>query len=62
MRAWIPPTAGSVFLTAGGYHPKYDVPAHYPQVPRLGFNRQVDPHLGVKGDGCYALDARAPRV
>ncbi|WP_369751362.1 DUF6603 domain-containing protein [Micromonospora sp. ATCC 39149] len=31
MRAWIPPTAGSVFLTAGGYHPKYDMPAHYPQ-------------------------------
>ncbi|MER7165691.1 DUF6603 domain-containing protein [Micromonospora sp. NPDC000207] len=47
--------AGDFVLTAGGYHPQYHPPAHYPQVPRLGFNWQVDPHLGVKGDGYYAL-------
>jgi hypothetical protein len=46
---------GDFVLTLGGYHPTYDPPAHYPRVPRLGFNWQVDPYLQLKGDAYYAM-------
>ncbi|HEV2784245.1 MAG TPA: DUF6603 domain-containing protein [Actinophytocola sp.] len=47
--------AGDFVLSVGGYHPQFRVLDHYPRVPRLGFNWQVDPQLVVKGDGYYAL-------
>lgn len=47
--------AGDFVLTVGGYHPQFRPPATYPQVPRLGFNWQVDSQLVVKGDAYYAL-------
>ncbi len=45
--------AGDFVLTLGGYHPAFTVPAHYPLVPRLGFNWQIDSALILKG-GMYA--------
>lgn len=51
--------AGDFVLTVGGYHPSYRVPAHYPAVPRLGFNWQVTRELSVKGEAYFALTAHA---
>ncbi len=50
---------GDFVITLGGYHPQFAVPAHYPQVPRLGFNWQVDSNLMAKGNLYYALTASA---
>jgi hypothetical protein len=46
---------GDFVTTLGGYHPDFNVPAHYPTVPRLGFNWKVDNHLNLKGDAYFAL-------
>ncbi|TDV55947.1 DUF6603 domain-containing protein [Actinophytocola oryzae] len=46
---------GDFALTVGGYHPSFTAPPHYPKVPALGFNWQVDPQLVVKGNAYYAL-------
>lgn len=60
---WLPPTdpkvvnrAGDFVLTLGGYHPKFQAPAHYPGVPRIGFDWQL-PECGVaiKGEAYFAL-------
>ncbi|HEX9936613.1 MAG TPA: DUF6603 domain-containing protein [Longimicrobium sp.] len=51
--------AGDFVLTVGGYHPSFRVPAHYPTVPRLGFNWQVTGDLSVKGGMYFALTAHA---
>jgi hypothetical protein len=60
---WFPPTnpnienhAGDFVLTLGGYHPKFKVPAHYPKVPRIGFDWQL-PECGVSitGEAYFAL-------
>jgi hypothetical protein len=48
---------GDFVLTLGGYHPNYNVPAHYPKVPRLGFNWRVDSNISIKGGIYYALTA-----
>lgn len=48
---------GDFVLSVGGYHPGYSIPDHYPRVPRLGFNWQVNDQLVVKGDAYYALTA-----
>jgi hypothetical protein len=50
---------GDFVLTLGGYHPNFKVPAHYPTVPRLGFNWQVSNELSLKGDAYFALTASA---
>lgn len=47
--------AGDFVVTMGGYNPEYKVPAHYPQVPSLGFNWQVDKCLSLKGNAYFAL-------
>jgi len=49
--------AGDFVQTLGGYHPSFNVPAHYPQVPRLALNWQIDDHVSIKGDLYYALTA-----
>ncbi|NEO87066.1 MAG: hypothetical protein F6J87_22820, partial [Spirulina sp. SIO3F2] len=46
-------------LTLGGYHPKFRVPSHYPQVPRLKLEWKLDNNLSVKGEGYFALTATA---
>jgi hypothetical protein len=60
---WFKPTnpqfqdrAGDFVVTLGGYHPRFQVPAHYPKVPRVGFNWQL-PECGVtiKGEAYFAL-------
>jgi hypothetical protein len=51
--------AGDFVQTLGGYHPGFAVPAHYPVVPRLGFNWQVSGDLTIKGDAYYALTGSA---
>jgi len=48
---------GDFVQTLGGYHPSFDVPAHYPKVPRLGFNWRVSDRITIKGNLYYALTA-----
>ncbi|MEU1377775.1 YncE family protein [Streptomyces triculaminicus] len=47
--------AGDFVLTLGGYHPDFKAPAHYPQVPRLGFNWPVTSELTISGGSYFAL-------
>jgi len=44
--------AGDFVVTLGGYNPHYAPPKWYPQVPRLGFEWDVDGALRIRG-GCY---------
>ncbi len=53
------PNAGDFALTLGGYHPKFLAPAHYPKVPRLAINWQVNPELHVNADAYFALTGSA---
>ncbi|WP_339700529.1 DUF6603 domain-containing protein [uncultured Roseivirga sp.] len=46
---------GDFVLTAGGYHPEFIVPSHYPAVPRIGLNWQYDSSLTIKGELYFAL-------
>jgi hypothetical protein len=50
---------GDFALTLGGYHKAFDAPAHYPRVPRLGLNWQVDANLKVTADAYFALTPSA---
>ncbi|MDW3191465.1 MAG: DUF6603 domain-containing protein [Cytophagales bacterium] len=50
---------GDFVLTIGGYHPDFNVPSHYPTVPRLGFDWQVDDSINLSGDAYFALCAHA---
>jgi len=49
------PHGGDFVLTLGGYHPAFLVPSHYPIVPRLAINWQVEENLRVSGEMYYAL-------
>jgi hypothetical protein len=51
--------AGDFVLTLGGYHPNFKVPAHYPQVPRLGFAWRVSDNFYLRGELYFALTANA---
>jgi len=51
--------AGDFVQTLGGYHPAFVVPSHYPTVPRLGFQWQVDDSISIKGEAYCALTASA---
>lgn len=50
--------AGDFVLTMGGYHPSFNKPSHYPSVPRISINWQVDPTIVVKGSGYFAMTPR----
>ena len=52
------PHAGDFVITIGGYHPRYTPPAHYPTVPRLGFNWRVSSSISIKGEAYFALTPR----
>jgi hypothetical protein len=54
-----PPYEGDFVITLGGYHPAFNIPAHYPRVPRLGFNWQITSELSIKGGAYYALTPSA---
>ncbi|MFF6785682.1 DUF6603 domain-containing protein [Streptomyces sp. NPDC012510] len=53
------PNSGDFVLSVGGYHPHFTVPAHYPVVPRLGFNWQVNSQLQLTGSAYFALTPAA---
>ncbi len=46
---------GDFVVSLGGYHPDFKVPAHYPRVPRVGFNWSISSEFSLKGGGYYAL-------
>ncbi|HEX3681697.1 MAG TPA: DUF6603 domain-containing protein [Bryobacteraceae bacterium] len=50
---------GDFVVTLGGYHKSFAVPAHYPKVPRLGMNWQVNPNLSLKAEAYFALTPSA---
>lgn len=51
--------SGDFVVTLGGYHPSYNRPEHYPVVPRLGLNWQVDSHLNINGEIYFAITPNA---
>ncbi len=47
---------GDFVNSLGGYHPHFDVPKHYPRVPRLRFHWDLpNAPVTIKGDAYYAL-------
>jgi uncharacterized protein DUF6603 len=53
---WLAGThAGDFALSIGGYHPSFTKPAHYPTVPRVGFNWPVSKQITIKGEAYCAL-------
>ena len=50
--------AGDFVMTVGGYHPRFQVPAHYAKVPRLAF-RWIRGPIEIKGDGYFAMTPSA---
>lgn len=54
---WFGPNAhaGEFVITLGGYHPAFKPPAHFPTVPRLGFNWVVSDTVSITGDAYFAL-------
>ena len=60
---WFEPTAlgvdghaGDFVLSLGGYHPHFDVPAHYPRPERVGFDWHLTgADATIKGEGYFAL-------
>ncbi|KAA3637230.1 MAG: hypothetical protein DWQ02_07050 [Bacteroidetes bacterium] len=53
------PHEGDFVVSLGGYHPKFQKPAWYPTVPRIGFNWIINSHIFVKGDFYFALCSHA---
>ncbi|WP_141585203.1 DUF6603 domain-containing protein [Actinomadura sp. WMMA1423] len=51
--------AGQFVISLGGYSPRFDKPAHYPAVPRLGLAWAVSDELTVRGDLYFALTSSA---
>ena len=58
---WFAPNIheGDFVLTLGGYHPLFKVPDHYPKVPPLTINWQVNSELYIKADAYFALTPSA---
>ena len=50
---------GDFALTLGGYHKSFLVPDHYPRVPRLAMNWQVNSNLSLKAEAYFALTPSA---
>jgi hypothetical protein len=49
------PNSGDFVFTVGGYNSQFTPPAHYPTVPRLGFNWNVSDHIQIKGGAYLAI-------
>ena len=60
-RLWFPPhpRAGDFVVTIGGYHPAFDKPDWYPDVPRLAIDWRVSPEIGISGDAYAAITPSA---
>ena len=50
---------GDFVLSVGGYHPRFQVPAHYPRVDAIALNWRISNQLSVKGSLYFALTASA---
>ncbi|MBV8193833.1 MAG: hypothetical protein JO339_41895, partial [Alphaproteobacteria bacterium] len=53
------PHEGDFVLTVGGYHPRFEVPAHYPRVPRMQILWRLSSNLQIKGTSYFALTPNA---
>ncbi len=51
--------AGDFVMTLGGYHPKFNKPAHYPDVPRLALTWYVNENFYIKSSAYFALTPAA---
>ncbi|QNP74857.1 hypothetical protein IAG44_39035 [Streptomyces roseirectus] len=49
------PNAGQFVVTLGGYHPSFQQPAGYPDVPRLGINWAVSGNLTITAQAYLAV-------
>jgi hypothetical protein len=52
-------SAGDFVYSMGGFHPHFQVPAHYPRPARLQLSWQVSSELSVKGSCYFALTPQA---
>lgn len=50
---------GDFAVTLGGYHPRFQKPAHYPAEPRLALTYRVNDSLSIKGECYFALTPSA---
>ncbi|WP_413167905.1 DUF6603 domain-containing protein [Capilliphycus salinus ALCB114379] len=50
---------GDFVLTVGGYHPRFQIPPHYPRVAPIALNWRISNNLSVKGSLYFALTASA---
>lgn len=59
--AWFSPSvhAGDFVITIGGYHPSFDPPAWYPQVPNVGFSWSLDSTVSITGASYFAMTPAA---
>jgi hypothetical protein len=58
---WFAPSthAGDFVITVGGYHPSFDPPPWYPQVPAVGFTWSLDSTVSITGKAYFALTPSA---
>ncbi|WP_285779030.1 DUF6603 domain-containing protein [Microtetraspora sp. NBRC 13810] len=49
------PNAGQFVITLGGYHPAFDRPSYYPDVPRLGINWAVSSSVSITAGAYLAV-------
>ncbi len=50
---------GHFVLTIGGYHPSFQKPPEFPDIPRLGFHWQVFDGVQIKGEAYFAVTSSA---
>ncbi|PJZ25685.1 hypothetical protein CH352_02460 [Leptospira hartskeerlii] len=46
---------GDFVYSLGGYHPKFQAPAHYPNLSRIGFNWRLSSNLSISGSMYFAV-------
>jgi hypothetical protein len=51
--------AGDFVMSIGGYHPRFNKPAHYPVVPRVALNWKLSDNLLMRGELYFALTPSA---
>lgn len=58
---WFAPSthSGDFVITVGGYHPSFDPPSWYPQVPAVGFTWSLDSTVSITGKAYFALTPSA---
>ncbi len=51
--------AGDFVMTMGGYHPSFNKPAHYPEIPRIALTWYVNDNFYLKANAYFALTPAA---